>query len=685
MVHWFALILSTSTLGVVFDQPSLDLGPHVVYFEDINGEVTIEEMRSGKFSSEFQKHERDVPNFGLSSSFYWFRVEVENRLDTEQLVFSNRYGLIDRFDLYVDLPGHPGAAQFGGDHLFFSARYRNHKSIHFPLRIRTGETAVLWIRAQTNGSMQLPMMLESEKQFDNFALADTSLWVLFYGVMLAMFVYHLLLYVSLREPQYLLCAVFLFLVVLTNAALNGDTLRYVFPNNPYWGNMTVLPSLAISSAFFFLFSKGFLDIEKWSKKWNQVLVGLFWIYAFLSVLAFFIDYNLTAKIIAPLVIVSPLVVTVLAYQRWRGGYRPARFFLVAWPIFLGGMILSGLQKKGVLPSTFIFDVIQVAGSMLGATLVAFALADKIQILQGERRATARALRSSHAQLQLALDEAREANMVKSHFLANMSHEVRTPLNALLNLPPLVLQAISYEYLWECKACVLQFQDESLKTMDDDRQAHCPDCGDPMYVVPHQDIEVSLPEQRRMLGRVEESARELNNILSGVLDYAQIEAGFLKLASEKVNATDLIHDASILVTEKNKAELKPELSDSPQGPLWLACDESYILNVLLHIFDNAYKFSPDGSKVSVQLSLDDNEPGMVRFTVLDEGPGISDEAMKLVFDGFRQVDMGHTRSHRGSGLGLAICKGIVEEHGGRIWIQNRNEGGTAVSFTVPCYH
>ena len=101
MVHWFALILSTSTLGVVFDQPSLDLGPHVVYFEDINGEVTIEEMRSGKFTSEFQKHERDVPNFGLSSSFYWFRVEVENRLDTEQLVFSNRYGLIDRFDLYV--------------------------------------------------------------------------------------------------------------------------------------------------------------------------------------------------------------------------------------------------------------------------------------------------------------------------------------------------------------------------------------------------------------------------------------------------------------------------------------------------------------------------------------------------------------------------------------------------------
>ena len=76
--------------------------------------------------------------------------------------------------------------------------------------------------------------------------------------------------------------------------------------------------------------------------------------------------------------------------------------------------------------------------------------------------------------------------------------------------------------------------------------------------------------------------------------------------------------------------------------------------------------------------------MARFTITDEGPGISKEALEVVFQGFRQVDMGHTRSHRGSGLGLAICKGIVEEHGGNIWIENRNQGGTSVSFTVPVH-
>ena len=297
---------------------------------------------------------------------------------------------------------------------------------------------------------------------------------------------------------------------------------------------------------------------------------------------FFIDYNLAARIIAPLVIISPVVVTTVAFQRWKKGYRPARFFLLARPIFLGGTILSGLQKKGVLPSTFVFDVIQVGGGMIAAILIAFALADKIQILQRQRDATSRALQVSHEKLQVALEEAQEANTLKSHFLANMSHEVRTPLNALLNLPPLVLDAISCDYLWECKPCAVQFQDESLTSQDDTRAAHCPDCGALMSVVAFKPHQVSLPEQRTMLTRVKESAHELNSILSGVLDYAQIEAGFLKLASEKVNATDLIRDALVLAAEKNKKDIKPEILSEEENNLWVACDEAYILNVLMHL-------------------------------------------------------------------------------------------------------
>lgn len=684
MVQIFALILATSTMGVVLDQPSLELGPHVVYFEDTSGEVTIEQIRAGQFDPQFQKHQRDVPNFGISDSAYWFKVEVTNGLDQSNLVFSNRYGLIDNFRLYVDREDARSSPRYGGDHIPFINKHRPHKSIHFPVVLEKGETVIFWVRAQTHGSMQMPLFLEAEGTFDTYALEDTALWACFYGIMLAMFFYHFLIFVSLGNIQYLLCSLFLLLILLTNAALNGDTLRYLFPENPYLGNLTIPPLLAYCNGCVFLFGLSFLEIESWSVFWARLFKLLFVGYMAVGTLSFFIHYNQAVRLTIPIVIVSPVIVFIGAFMRWRTGYRPARFFLMAWPILLGGTILGGLQKKGILPSTFLIDAMQILGSIAGATLVAFALADKIQILQGERNAAARALRSSHEQLALALDEAHEANMVKSHFLANMSHEVRTPLNALLNLPPLVLQAISCDYLWECKACAIQFQDDLLKTMDDPRLAHCPDCGDPMYVVAFQPLEVSMPEQRIMLTRVQDSAQELNNILSGVLDYAQIEAGFLKLASERVNAQDLVHDASVLATEKHKEGSQPCFNNPPSEPMWLACDEAYVLNVLLHLFDNAYKFSPDGTKVSIDVNTEKAQTGMARFTVSDEGPGISEEALELVFEGFRQVDMGHTRSHRGSGLGLAICKGIVEEHGGSIWIENRSQGGTSVSFTVPLY-
>ena len=684
MVQFFALILAASSMGVVLDEPSLELGPHVVYFEDTSGEATIEQVRSGQFDQQFQKHQRDVPNFGISDSVYWFKVEVTNGLDQSNLVFSNRYGLIDNFRLYLDRKDSLSSPRYGGDHIPFTNKHRPHKSIHFPVVLEKGETVTFWVRAQTHGSMQMPLFLEVESSFDTYALDDTALWACFYGIMLAMFFYHFLIFVSLRDIQYLLCSIFLLLILLTNSSLNGDTLRYLFPENPYLGNLTIPPLLAYCNGCVFLFGLNFLEIDSWNAFWSKLFKLLFVVYMAVGTLSFFIPYNLAVRLTLPIVIVSPVIVFIGAFMRWRSGYRPARFFLMAWPVLLGGTILGGLQKKGILPSTFLIDAMQILGSIAGATLVAFALADKIQILQGERNAAARALRSSHEQLALALDEAHEANMVKSHFLANMSHEVRTPLNALLNLPPLVLQAISCEYLWECKACGIQFQDDLLTTMDDPRVAHCPDCGDPMYVVAFQPLEVSIPEQRMMLSRVRDSAHELNDILSGVLDYAQIEAGFLKLATERVNANDLVHDASVLALEKHQGGSKPQFDVPASEPIWLACDETYVLNVLLHLFDNAYKFSPDGTNVFIAVNEEETESGMARFTVSDEGPGISAEALEVVFEGFRQVDMGHTRSHRGSGLGLAICKGVIEEHGGQIWIENRNQGGTAVSFTLPIH-
>ena len=210
----------------------MELGPHALYFEDTTGNITIAQVRAGEFDAKFQKHERDVPNFGLSNSIYWLKISVENRLDTSRLVFSNRYGLIDNFEFYLDLPGPKWQRPvWRRSSCSFAKRYRNHKSIHFPVEIPTGQTATLWVRAQTNGSMQMPMVIETEHSFDNFTSGrHIALGALLRGDVGHVHLPFFALYISLRESSVCdLCAGFLLLIVLTNAALNGDTLRYLFP------------------------------------------------------------------------------------------------------------------------------------------------------------------------------------------------------------------------------------------------------------------------------------------------------------------------------------------------------------------------------------------------------------------------------------------------------------------------
>lgn len=683
MAPWVVILAAVASQGVVLEQPSTELGPHAEFFVDEAGDISIERIRAGEFDAAFKSFSGKVPNFGFSNSVYWLRFEVVNRLPTANLVFSNRYGIIDLFELYVDLPGALGTLKSGGDHQPFTNRYRPHKSIQFAVTIPTGETAHLWIRAQTDGSMQLPMLLESEEAFDSYMLADTAMWVFFYGLMLAMAIYHGFLYLSLRTSQYLYCAVFLLLNVITNAGLNGDTLRYVFPDSPYLGNLFVLPFLAFSNGFFFLLTQSLLDLGTWRKKWHDTFTALFWVYAIFSLLTFVLPYNVSAQLIMPLVLVSPALIFLVAYLRWRGGYQPARLFLMAWPAFIAAIILSALQKKGVLPTNSAIDGFQVFGSVLGATLVAFALADKIHLLQTERDKTSQALRKSYGDLELALNAAQRANIVKSHFLANMSHEFRTPMNALLNLPRLMLQAATPQYLWFCSACDDSYLDEvsECETLDQE-PIKCPECAGFMKRIPNRDEEYSKPEQLSMLKRVQESAHELNHVLSGVLDFAQIEAGFLKLCHERVSVSELVRDASALVSQKFGRDPNSMEFAGPENTPWVACDATYMVNVLVHLLDNAYKFSPLGSKVRVSVEANSQEDGMVRFSVLDEGPGVSAERKETVFNGFSQVDEGHTRTHRGSGLGLAICKGIVHEHGGSIWIEDRPQGGSSISFTLP---
>lgn len=183
--------------------------------------------------------------------------------------------------------------------------------------------------------------------------------------------------------------------------------------------------------------------------------------------------------------------------------------------------------------------------------------------------------------------------------------------------------------------------------------------------------------RRQLEGILRSAERMKHLVRDLLDVAQIEARHLLLRRGFHPVVEILDEAAQLVTPL-AAEKSIELRTAVDGELpQVYGDRDRILQVLSNLLSNAIKFTPAGGQVALSAS---NEPPSLRFTVRDSGPGISPQDVPNLFGKFWQAEQ---TAHLGNGLGLFISKGIVDAHGGRIWVENLLDSGAAFHFTLPC--
>jgi signal transduction histidine kinase len=184
------------------------------------------------------------------------------------------------------------------------------------------------------------------------------------------------------------------------------------------------------------------------------------------------------------------------------------------------------------------------------------------------------------------------------------------------------------------------------------------------------------QARRQLEVIQRSATRANRLIQDLLDVARIQAGGLAVDPVPVDVKSLLHEAVESATPLASAAQLSVLCDPPESVGPIASDRERVLQVFANLIGNAIKFTPKGGEIRIGAA---SENGEVRFTVADTGPGIPPEHLEHVFDRYWQAK---SAKKLGAGLGLSIAKGIVEAHGGRIWVESPPNSGAQFNFTMP---
>ncbi len=626
--------------AVAFDERTryLALGSHMQVFEDVRGDTRIEDVSSAALDASFRDNPGPVLNAGYARSVFWLRVDLTYvptaASGARAWLLELAYPPLDHLEVYLadGAGGHRLIARTG-DALPFSSRQIKQNNYLFDLALLPGQTQRVYLRAQSQGSMQLPLGLWAPDAFIEAQPARLYTLGIIYGVLLAMLIYNLFIFIAVRDTSYLYYILYIASFGLYQVSVNGAGVQYFWPDNPWWAN-AVTPFLIGAAALFGCqFARSFLQTRAHSPWVDRLLRLLMAVGVLVMMLALTSSYAVALRLATLLALAFTVVVFSAGVLAWLRGMRVARYFIIAWTAFLVGGAINTLMVLGFLPYTFFTMYASQFGSALEVGLLSLALADRINAMKEERT---RILRKTGRELESLNRELADSNRVKDEFLATVTHELRTPMNGVIG---------------------------ALELMQTVR------------------LDAELEQYQRTASS---SARDMMRMVDDILVLTELQAGQFVLRQEPFSLRGLVDSLRVQyagrATERGLAfevEVESSLPDTLEG------DSTRLGQAVGYLLDNAIKFTHQGRvalRIGAPRARADKVP--LRIEVRDTGIGFVASDEPGLYQRFRQLDGSTTRQYGGLGIGLAICRGLVDLLGGDLQHQSQPGQGSLFTLTIP---
>ncbi len=592
----------------------------VEFLEDPSNRLTFNDVSSSAFQNKFMKSEGSL-NFGYSASNYWMRFKIQTTdLPPDGWVLEMTNPMFDEAKIYfIPDNGEVFHKELIGD-APLDKRDVQTRAMVFNLPDAPNQTHTVYLMVSGNENKMYDLVIWSKDFYYAYLRTSDSILAFYFGVLFALASYNLFLFFSIRDRSYLYYTLFVTCMASSQLVVTGWGVEYLgIALFKMQISSIAFPTLAV--VFSVLFVLRFLSIKQHYPTFHRFVIIVTCVAIVVACLGFYPPlFSIALKTGSIIMMVLAIALLISSIPLAIAGQRPARFYLLGWSILGVAVCIMQLKHFGYLPVTPVTRYAMKFATAFEAIVFSFGLADRFHTTSMQLK-----LKS------LEVQKLAESEKMKSDFFSNITHEFRTPLMLISG---------------HIKALLNQKQ----TTLDRER------------------LEVA-----------DKSTTHLHRLITQLLDISKVDAGMLKVVPQAVNIDQffkLIRATFVSLSEHKGVSFE---TDIHLPDAMISIDEDKLEKITYNLLSNAFKFTPNGGKVTLRVFTEKQE---IIIQVTDTGIGITETNLPHIFDKFFQVETNALQGTDGTGIGLALVKELVTLLGGSINVVSRINEGSTFTARVP---